>query len=246
MNKQPKMFYLGVEWVGEQLRAGVFDDRWRLLGKSSRSAKSPRGLGEVLKRMARCALDAIDEADLHPDDITASAILTDGQGAGQTWGPQQVNQLAAHLPPKLGSNLLTASRASTLMWAVHEHELSSIPRKWLGLFSEPEPALYAAERTQPGNVKPMAANLAGGDATASTLARITAAPTDLLAAVKLARPEVLMLIGSAFEDARSPGTQRVSELLLTAGLELPVHTPESGTQAGVWAAARLAARTFVG
>jgi len=236
--------YLGVEWVGDQIRAGVFDARWRLKGKASRSAKTQRGVGEVLKRMARCALDAVDEADRQPEDIAATGILTDGHGAGQSWGPQQVNQLASHLPPRMAGNLLTAGRTATVLWAVHAHELCGVPRSWLGLFSEPDPALLAAERAQPGGVKPLTISWHGTREETGVAPPSTDPAPELLTAVHQAQPEVLVLVGPAYEDAEAPGTRQIRELLQAADLKLPIHIPALGMQVGVWAAARLAAQTF--
>lgn len=244
MKNQPANFHLGVEWAGDQIRAGVFDGRWRLQGRASRSAKTQRGLGEVLKRIARCALDAVDEADCQPKDIVASAILTDGHGAGQVWGPQQVNQLAEHLAPEMSSNLLTAGRVPAIMWAVHEYELSGGPQSWLGLFSEPELAIFTADRAQPGKVQPIVATFSNASDDPTAAAEATGPLRELLAAVHVARPDLLLLIGPEYEDAESTGSKRIRALLSAASLKLPVHTPGYGRQVGVWAAAKLAARTF--
>lgn len=244
MKNQPARCCLGIEWVGEQLRAGVFDAQWRLQGKASRSAKTQRGLDEVVKRIARCALDAVDEADLRPEDIAASALLMERNESGQVWGPQQINKLAEHLAPPMSSNLLTAARVPTIMWAVPEHELSRTPQSWVGLFSEPEPALFMAERAQPGLVKPLLAGSSPAKDGAAAAAEAADLARKLLSAVLFARPDLLLLFGPGYEDAGSPGTKRMLEMLLAASLNLPVHTSRQGIQVGVWAAARLAARTF--
>jgi hypothetical protein len=244
MNDQANGFHLGIEWVGEQLRAGIFDHGWRLVGKASRSAKTSRGLDEVLRRMARCALDAVDEADLQPDHIAASAVLTEADGAGQTWQPDQVNLLASHLPAHLGAKLLAAGRVATITWAVHEHELNSTPKHWLGLFSEPRQQMVAAERSKPGQVRllapgptALAADSGGPEIPPDSRATI-------LDAIQLAQPEVLVLVGEAYEDEKSSGARQIAELLAGAGLKMPLHISTRGAHVGTWAAARLAARTF--
>jgi len=244
MKSKSTLFHLGVEWIGEQFRAGVFDERWRLVGKASRSAKTQRGMDEVLKRMALCALDAVDEADLQPEHIFASAILSDGEHTGHKWGPKQVNQLASHLPAQIGSRILTAPRVATVMWGMHEYELGGEPRSWLGLFAEPQPQLVAAERALPGQVKPLVVG-STAPATEGTEADKAIAPSEsILSAVNLAEPEVLLLVGEDYEDEKSAGVKHIVELLASAGLNIPLHISKHGTHVGTWAAAKLAARTF--
>lgn len=246
MKNQPVSFWLGIEWMGEQLRAGVFDAQWRMKGKASRSAKTQRGPDEVVRRIARCALDAVDEADLRPEDITASALLLDGIQPGRVWGPQQVNQLADQFAPAMSGKLLTAARVPAILWAVPEYELSGTPQSLAGLFSEPKPALFGAQRGQPGQVKPLIPGASPGDnSTAATEGEDQAGPIEgLLPALLQARPDVLLLLGAGYEDAGTPASRQLLEMLSAAGLDLPVHPSHHGAQVGVWAAARLAAQTF--
>ena len=238
MPKQSR-HYLGVEWVGEQLRAAVFDEHWRLKGRASRSAKTNRGFGEVLKRTALCALDAVDEADLQPEAIAATALLSDGTLAGQTWGPQEVNQLAGHLPARLSSKLLTAGRASTILWAVHEYELGRRPMSWVGLFAEPEPTVHAANRLEPGRVRRLTFSV-------GPTAQPIATSKELIDTLMREQVAAVVLIGDEYEDLNTGGAKQLQESLAVAGSEIKLHVPLHGTHVGTWAAARLAARTFVG
>lgn len=237
MSKNRESFFLGVEWVGEQLRAGVYDERWRLRGKASRSTKAERGFTEVLKRIALCALDAVDEADLRPDAIAATALLTNGVSTGQTLGPQQVNQLAIHLPASIGSRFLTAGRVATVLWAVHEHELGGQPKSWMGLFTEPEPDLFVADRELPGKVR----HLPNGTTWAP---RFTEAPIELIELSRREQAAAVVCVGAEFEDQKSKAARRLQDALAAAGTSVEVHVPQHGIHVGTWAAARLAARTF--
>jgi len=245
MSARGSSHYLGLEWVGDCLRAGVFDSSWRLVGKVSRSAKANRGPAEVLKRIARCALDAVDEADLQPAAIRASAILTNGVETGQTWGPEQVNQLATLLPAPMSSNLVTAGRVASIMSAVEEHEFPAKGRSWIAFFAEPEPALYAADPSQPGRLRPVVLSVGRNrESRPDGAPDWSAWSDDLLASVSQLQPERLLLVGPHFEDAEADGTRRIAELLLALQLRLPVHTPAHAAHVGVWAATRLAAQTF--
>lgn len=210
-----------------------------MVGKSSRTAKTKRGMEEVLRRIARCALDAVDEADLQLEGIAGTAVLTNGLAGAQTWEPQDVNRFANHLPPNMGANLLVAGRIPTIMWAVHEEELGSGPKSWLGLFTEPEPTIVAAERALRGQVKPVAID-------STRLSADSTFQEELLAVLKHVSCEVLLLVGKEVEDARSSSVRALRESLSTAGIATTLHIPIHGAYAGTWAAARLAARTFVG
>lgn len=237
-------YYIGIEWVGNHFRAGVFDGRWRLVGKASRSAKTQRGFSEVLNRMARCTLDAIDEADLQPEDIGATAVLTDEFETGQTWGPQQVNQLANCLPAHLSSKLTAAGRIATIMWGVHEHELDGKAQSWLGLFWEPKPRLFAANLGKPQRVDPVSIKSSTACLEEFGLQEMLASPSSFLEVVKFSEAKVMLVIGQEYDDGRSSGVRRLSQLLADSSLNIPVHIPKTGTYVGTWAAAELASKTF--
>jgi len=239
MSKNRESFFLGVEWVGEQLRAGVYDERWRLRGKASLSAKSERGFSEVLKRIARCVLDAVDEADLQPDAIAATAMLTNGASTGQILGPQEVNQLAIHLPASIGSRFLTAGRVATIMWELHEHELGGQPKAWVGLFTEPEPHLFVAECELPGKVRPFPNGT-------SLAPHFTEVPIELIELFRREQAAAVVCVGAEFEDRKSKGARQLQDALAAGGTSVEVHVPQHGIHVGTWAAARLAARTFLG
>jgi len=254
MKQQSQIYHLGLELAGEQIRAGVFDGAWRLIGKATRSAKKNRGFEEVLQRMARCALDAVDEADLLPEKIAAMGVLTDYgaqskpaefQGEiAREWTPEMLNQLAAHLPISLNSHLVVGKLHPTLLWTVHELELAGQPNRMLGVFADSTTEYRYADRFDPGEARVIHPDLPP-EAVESAMSEDRAFdPTALLSIVRQTHAEALLLVGKPFRDDKLPVMKRIREALKNAGLELAVYIPVAGEFAGAWAGARLAAKTF--
>jgi len=258
MNPSQRTFHLGLELAGNRIQAGVFDGTGRLCGKASRSAKTERGEAEVIQRLARRGLDAVDDADLIATQITAAGILTGVPAApradaripsvGGIWNAGVMNQLAGYFPPPLGSRLVAGSLQATLLWAIHEQELAGAPRRMLGLFAGADTDFFYADRSQPGEVRVIPGRTPGGIRTGVTdeSALGPVDPQRLVAAVRETQADLLLLVGDSFEDGNSVAARRIRDVLAEAGLRLPVHIPVASGHAGIWAAARLAARTFPG
>lgn len=68
--------------------------------------------------------------------------------------------------------------------------------------------------------------------------------TALIETLKREPVETLLVVGDVYEDMKSAGISRLRESLVSAGIALQIHVPKHGVHAGIWAAARLAARTL--
>lgn len=77
--------FLGIEVDPTQIRAAVFDAAGRMMGRTKRSTKLERPDAEVLRRVAQCVQDAVDECDLRLDQI-AGAGLGLAADVAEKWG----------------------------------------------------------------------------------------------------------------------------------------------------------------
>lgn len=87
--------FIGVDFGGTKLLAGVFDPQLRLLGTEKISTKSERGVDTVLDRIARVVKDAVDECDL-----TLKQVRGIGIGAAGAVDPEAGKVLFAPNMPK--------------------------------------------------------------------------------------------------------------------------------------------------
>lgn len=69
---------VGVDLGGTKILAGIFTPQLHFLQSSKLSTKSERGFDTVVQRIARCVLDALDEADLTPKQVSALGIGAPG------------------------------------------------------------------------------------------------------------------------------------------------------------------------
>ncbi|MGB9601306.1 MAG: ROK family protein [Limisphaerales bacterium] len=71
-------YYVGVDFGGTKILAGVYDENLKCLGKTKISTKAYRGVDAVIARIVRCILEAVDECDLNIDRIKAIGIGAPG------------------------------------------------------------------------------------------------------------------------------------------------------------------------
>src|SRR5512133_1485521 len=71
-------YVLGVDLGGTKILAGVFDSAMKCIATAKLSTKPQRGVDRVIERIARCAQDAIDEADLNVKQIAGLGIGAPG------------------------------------------------------------------------------------------------------------------------------------------------------------------------
>ena len=69
---------VGVDMGGTKILAGVVDDSGKILGASKRATKAYAGPDEVIERMAKTVLEAVERAGLKMEDIAAVGAGTPG------------------------------------------------------------------------------------------------------------------------------------------------------------------------
>jgi len=76
--KQENEYYIGVDFGGTKILSGVFNNKFECIGSTKISTKSYRGVDGVIRRIAKCILEAIDECDLNTNSISAIGIGAPG------------------------------------------------------------------------------------------------------------------------------------------------------------------------
>jgi glucokinase len=95
---------VGVDMGGTKILAGVVDDSGKILGASKRATKAYAGPDEVIERMAKTVLEAVERAGLKMEDIAAV-------GAG-TPGPLDPDKGIIWHTPNLPAGLIFLARLS--------------------------------------------------------------------------------------------------------------------------------------
>ena len=73
-------YYIGIDLGGTNIVAGLVDENYQILKKVSRKTNRPRPAEEIAADMAACALDAIKEGGLTPEQVEWIGIGTPGGG----------------------------------------------------------------------------------------------------------------------------------------------------------------------
>lgn len=77
-------YYVGIDLGGTNIVAGVVDETYQILNKASMKTNCPRPAEEIAADMAACALQAIREAGLTPDQVEWIGIGTPGIANSET------------------------------------------------------------------------------------------------------------------------------------------------------------------
>lgn len=133
---------VGVDLGGTKILAGLFNSQLRCLGRARLSTKASRGPDEVIKRIARCVTEVVDECDL---DLTAVRAV--GIGAP---GPVDPNNgrvifapnlqgwhnipLRKQLGKLLGVPVFIENDCNVCTLGVYHAELKAKPRGMIGIF----------------------------------------------------------------------------------------------------------------
>ena len=134
-------YYVGVDFGGTKIYAGVFSESLQCVGTAKISTKAARGPRGVIERLARCIKDAVDECDLDFKQVKAVGI-----GA-----PGAVDAAKGKIifAPNLGwKNVLLKKELERLlrvpvsvendcnlsMLGVYEVELEAKPQQAIGIF----------------------------------------------------------------------------------------------------------------
>src|SRR6185503_3903508 len=71
-------YYVGVDFGGTKIYAGVFSESLHCVGTSKISTKANRGAEGVIERLSRCVTDAVDECDLQMKQVKGIGIGAPG------------------------------------------------------------------------------------------------------------------------------------------------------------------------
>jgi len=94
MPAKPPPYRLGVDLGGTKIHVLVIDRKGRTVGQARTATKGERGYQAVVERVARTALEALDDAD-----IKRKAVRACGIGAP---GPVDTQRGVMHMAPNLG------------------------------------------------------------------------------------------------------------------------------------------------
>ena len=59
---------VGVDLGGTNIRAAVFDDRMHILGRSERQTRAQEDANDVIRRIATCVREALEQASVVGED----------------------------------------------------------------------------------------------------------------------------------------------------------------------------------
>ena len=86
-------YYVGIDLGGTNIVAGVVDENYSIRNKASKKTNCPRPAKEIADDMAACALQAIADADLTPEQIEWIGIGTPGIANSSTGIIEYANNL---------------------------------------------------------------------------------------------------------------------------------------------------------
>lgn len=135
-------YVVGVDLGGTKILSGVFDHSMECVGTAKLSTKSQRGVDKVVERIARCAQDAIDEADLALKQVAGVGIGAPGAvdfGSGTViFAPNLEGwkeiPLKKELEKLLGLPVFVENDCNISALGVYAVELKSKPHSMVGIF----------------------------------------------------------------------------------------------------------------
>jgi glucokinase len=133
---------VGIDLGGTKILAGVFDSSLEQVGLTKLSTKSQRGVDKVVERIARCAQDAVDEADLTFKQIAGVGIGAPGAvdfgGGTVIFAPNMDGwkdvPLKKDLEKQLGVPVFVENDCNIAALGVYVAELKSKPKSMVGIF----------------------------------------------------------------------------------------------------------------
>jgi glucokinase len=135
-------YVVGVDLGGTKILSGVFDHSLECIGTAKLSTKSQRGADKVVERIARCAQDAVDEADLTFKQIAGVGIGAPGSvdfdSGNVIFAPNLEGwkdiPLKKDLEKALGVPVFVENDCNVCALGVYVAELKSKPRSMVGIF----------------------------------------------------------------------------------------------------------------
>jgi glucokinase len=134
-------YVIGVDLGGTKILAGVFRSSLECAGVAKVSTKAQRGPEAVIERIARCVRDAIDEADLNPNQVRGVGIGAPGAVDGATgsviFAPNlewRDVPLKKQLEKEIGLPVFVGNDCTVAMQGIYVAELKSKPQHVVGIF----------------------------------------------------------------------------------------------------------------
>ncbi len=222
--------FVGVDFGGTKILAGVFSPSFKLLKTVKLSTKAERGVEAVIERIARAVRDAVDEADLDLKQIRAVGLgapgAVDSEGGRVIYainvGWENV-PLKKELEKRLGLPVFIENDCKASALGVYHIELKSKPRSMVGIFLGTgvggglilNGELHAGENFAAGEVGHMVIDADGAKAgraargSFESLASRTAIFHRIKMAVKDGQKTILTeMLGPDLEDMRSGDLRR--------------------------------------
>jgi len=133
---------VGIDLGGTKILAGVFNSSLEQVGLTKLSTKSQRGVDKVVERIARCAQDAVDEADLTFKQIAGVGIgapgAVDFSSGTVIFAPNMEGwkdvPLKKELEKQLGVPVFVENDCNIAALGVYVAELKSKPKSMVGIF----------------------------------------------------------------------------------------------------------------
>jgi glucokinase len=140
-NNGKRDFLVGVDLGGTKILSGVFNSSLQERGIAKVSTKAQRGADAVVKRIARCVQDAIDEADLEAGQVRGVGIGAPGTVEGASgeviFAPNldwRDVPLKKQLEKQLGLPVFVENDGNVSALGVQVVELKAKPKHMLGIF----------------------------------------------------------------------------------------------------------------
>jgi glucokinase len=134
-------YYVGVDFGGTKIYAGVFSEALHCVGTSKISTKANRGPEGVIERLARCITDAVDECDLDIKQVKGVGIgapgAVDSEKGKVIFAPNlewKEVALKKELERLVKVPVFVENDCNLSMLGVYEMELDSKPRHAIGIF----------------------------------------------------------------------------------------------------------------
>lgn len=134
--------FVGVDFGGTKVLAGVFSPQLKCIGKSKISTKAARGPEAVTERIARCIKDAVDECDLELSQVKGIGIgapgAVDPESGTVILAPNVEGwkniPLRKMLEKALGVPVFLENDGNVCALGVHAVELGGKPKHLVGIF----------------------------------------------------------------------------------------------------------------
>ncbi len=135
-------YIVGVDLGGTKILSGVFDTNLKLVSTSKLSTKPQRGVDAVIERIARCAREAVDEADLQMKNVAGVGIGAPGavnfEDGVVIFAPNMPGwkdvPLKKMLEKELEVPVFVENDCNIAALGVYGAELKSKPKSMLGIF----------------------------------------------------------------------------------------------------------------